>query len=84
MAEPLIPRESLSDRELLLLVARGVDELTESVNGNGQPGLMTRVAKLEERTDKAPGPKQQTAINVGVVVAFATGLGAFVKSVMGL
>ncbi|KKL53759.1 hypothetical protein LCGC14_2272240, partial [marine sediment metagenome] len=40
----------LSDRELLVVVADDLAEMRRAMWGNGRPGLMERMATMEERT----------------------------------
>ena len=41
----------LSDRELLLRINERTERLTDSVFGNGQPGILQRLTTAEERVD---------------------------------
>jgi hypothetical protein len=41
----------LSDRELLIYTAAGMERIDKIVFGNGQPGLVTRMARAEEAAE---------------------------------
>ena len=59
--------EPQSTRELLLALRDDVQRILQAIDGNGQPGLITRVAKLEERTTPS-GKTAATAGGVGAVL----------------
>lgn len=62
---------SLSDRELLLLVAQQSQETHEALHGgHGVEGLIDRVTRIEERTKGVPTPVEKRTGVVGIIAAF--------------
>jgi hypothetical protein len=81
----LMDNQMLSDRELLLLVADDVSEVKTLINGNGQPGLVTRLAKVEARMDEeVPSTARRTTFEIGSVIALLAGVGTFLKQVFNI
>lgn len=66
-----------TDRELLVHIYRTVYRLDKIVTGNGQPGLETRVSRLEG----AALPQKVTLIG-GIAGVFGAGIAALVDFVV--
>lgn len=67
--------EGKTNRELLILTADRTARLEAFLFGNGQPGLITRMATVEEAVDNLEVPvasKTQMAARAGGVVGFAS------------
>ena len=64
----LLERSDLSDHELLLLVAHSIAEVKDLISGNGQPGIVVRLSRLEGRGDRKTRAKGGA---VGTVFSFA-------------
>lgn len=71
----MLLREDLTEHELLLLVAHDVAEIKEAISGNGQPGLLTRVAHLEGQGDNKTAAKGgMIGVAASLVLALAAKL----------
>jgi len=63
--------DDLNDREILLIVAKDVQRVTKVLDDNGQPGLITRVARLEGADNKTAQKSGGLAAMVAIAVAVA-------------
>ena len=61
--------EHLSDRELLMILNDRSERIEAAVLGNGQPGLVTRVAQLEGAGSKQAAKNGGLSALVAVAVA---------------
>lgn len=73
--------DHLTDRQLLAVVASDVADMKRDLRGNGQEGLIARVARLEAHSHKGPeGPPTTTSWTnntlTRVAVVFGTALAA--------
>lgn len=57
-----------TDHDLLIRIDERTERLEAAVLGNGQPGLVTRLAKTEQRLDE----KDKTAMKSGGTAAVIT------------
>jgi hypothetical protein len=71
--------ENLSDRELLVVVADDVRDMKHTIHGNGRPGLVERMATLEERV---PGKKSRATLVGSAVAAFVFAAASAVKAMV--
>ena len=89
MAGSIFDLHDLTDRDLLVMLITKLDDHTEQdrqnfeelkhmITGNGQPGLLDRVAKLEGAT-----PKRDAAKYGGIVGAIATTLALLIERALG-
>ncbi len=64
---------NLSDRELLVLTHSLVEEIKYTLEGNGSPGLKSRVTVLETKVDERTSPSRAAVVGLsaGVVVFLA-------------
>ncbi len=63
----------MNDHDRLVEIHRMVEELWKDVQGNGLPGMMTRLAKVETKLDERTSPKSSV---------WGGGAGAAVASVL--
>lgn len=62
--------DTRSDRDLLIETHTLMKEVHRQVFGNGQPGLVTRVASLEERTPSNTRARVTGVGGIAGVIAF--------------
>jgi hypothetical protein len=71
--------DGLTDREVLIIVADRMERLDRAVHGNGQPGLVSRLAAVEQEVDvvtrrNSPAGKTERFGIAGAVIAGGLGL----------
>lgn len=64
----------MSPDERLAAIEAKIDHLIYAVDGNGQPGILTRLAKLEERVDN----RIVGGASGGIVAVIALGVGKLI------
>lgn len=71
---------AMTDHELLLLIAADVADLKKAIEGNGQPGIHTRLAQVEAIS----GERKKAAAGGGVVGAVIALIVAYISRELGL
>ena len=56
-----------TDRELLLITAQRTERIERTIDGNGQPGLISRLATVEEGLENLESPPRNRTPVVGGV-----------------
>ena len=56
-----------TDRELLLITAQRTERIERTIDGNGQPGLISRMATVEEGLENLESPPRNRTPVVGGV-----------------
>ena len=59
-----------TDRELLLITAQRTERIERTIDGNGQPGLINRMATVEEGLENLEEPTRNRTPIVGGVAGF--------------
>lgn len=75
-----MPGTDLTDRELLIVIHDRSERVERALFGNGQPGLMERMAKAEEQLDK----RNRSTAAAGGIGAMVTTIITIVATKLGV
>lgn len=78
-----VDASGLSDRELLVLTYQMSCDTKEAIFGNGQPGIVTRLAAVETRVEERTSKKEILGV-AGLVTLIVNAGFDLIKSKMGL
>lgn len=84
MSEPTNPTNpaELSNRELLIIMFDRSERLERAIFGNGQPGILTRMANIE---GAQPSKTEKVSLRAGLVAALTAlvlAIPAFIEKVL--